>query len=136
MHTTLDDKVQPPDPKTLDTFLRNYARKLHENDPLPGKYVNTREAELFTKGAIVYGLDKARDAIAKEDRACVVEERTPLRKSGGRLMGRCPFHDERTASFSVSPAKGMYYCFGCGKGGDVFTFVEDSQGLDFTSTVE
>ena len=70
------------------------------------------------------------------DLVAVVEERTALRKAGARMMGRCPFHDERTPSFSVSPAKGMYYCFGCGKGGDVFTFVEETQGLDFTSAVE
>ena len=70
------------------------------------------------------------------DLVTVVEERTPLRKSGGRLMGRCPFHEERTPSFSVSPGKGFYYCFGCGKGGDVFRFVQETQGLDFTSAVE
>jgi len=70
------------------------------------------------------------------DLVAVVEERTALRKAGARMMGRCPFHDERTPSFSVSPAKGMYYCFGCGKGGDVFTFVQETQGLDFTSAVE
>jgi DNA primase len=50
-------------------------------------------------------------------------------------MGRCPFHEERTASFSVSPAKGFYYCFGCGKGGDVITFVRETQGLDFADAV-
>jgi DNA primase catalytic core len=49
------------------------ARKLHDDDPLPGKYVNTKESELFHKSAVVYGLDKARSAIAKQDRACVVE---------------------------------------------------------------
>jgi DNA primase len=70
------------------------------------------------------------------DLVAVVEERTALRKAGGRLMGRCPFHEERTPSFSVNPAKGMYYCFGCGKGGDVFTFVRETQGLDFTGAVE
>jgi len=70
------------------------------------------------------------------DLVAVVEERTPLRKAGGRLVGRCPFHDERTPSFSVSPAKGFYYCFGCGKGGDVFTFVRETQGLDFAGAVE
>jgi DNA primase len=70
------------------------------------------------------------------DLVAVVEERTALRKSGARLVGRCPFHEERTPSFSVSPAKGFYHCFGCGKGGDVFTFVQETQGLDFTGSVE
>jgi DNA primase len=54
------------------------ARKLYEDDPLPGKYVNTRESELFHKSAIVYGLDKARVAISREDRACVVEGNTDV----------------------------------------------------------
>jgi DNA primase len=70
------------------------------------------------------------------DLVTLVEERTPLRKSGARLTGRCPFHDERTASFSVNPAKGLYHCFGCGKSGDVFTFVRETQGLDFVGAVE
>jgi DNA primase len=66
----------------------------------------------------------------------VVEERTVLRKVGSQLTGRCPFHDERTPSFSVDPGKGLYHCFGCGKGGDVFTFVRETQGLDFGGAVE
>ena len=66
----------------------------------------------------------------------VVEERTALRKAGSQLTGRCPFHEERTPSFSVDPVKGYYYCFGCGKGGDAFTFVQESQGLDFAGAVE
>jgi len=70
------------------------------------------------------------------DLVAVVEERTSLRKAGSQLTGRCPFHEERTPSFSVDPAKGLYHCFGCGKGGDVFTFVRDTQGLDFAGAVE
>src|SRR5207248_3649099 len=61
------------------------ARKLHEDDPLKAKYVNTPESELFHKGWVVYGLDKARAAIAREDRACVVEGNTDviaLRQAG------------------------------------------------------
>ena len=53
----------------------------------------------------------------------VVSGRTPLRKAGARYSGRCPFHEERTPSFSVNPADKLYHCFGCGKGGDVITFV-------------
>ena len=70
------------------------------------------------------------------DLVAVVEERTSLRKSGSHLTGRCPFHEERTPSFSVNPAKGLYYCFGCGKGGDLFSFVRETQGLDFAGAVE
>ena len=70
------------------------------------------------------------------DFVAVVEERTALRKAGGHLTGRCPFHEERTPSFSVNPGKGLFYCFGCGKGGDMITFVRETQGLDFTGAIE
>ena len=81
--------------------------------------------------------DSCKDAIkAAADLVAVVEERTSLRKQGARLAGRCPFHEERTPSFSVSPSQGFYYCFGCHKGGDVITFVQETQGLDFTGALE
>jgi DNA primase len=73
---------------------------------------------------------------AAADFVAVVEERTQLRKSGGRLVGRCPFHEERTPSFSVNPGQGLFYCFGCHKGGDMITFVRDTQGLDFAGAIE
>jgi DNA primase len=68
------------------------ARRLHEDDPLPAKYVNTRESELFHKGWVVYGLDRSRAAIAKEDRACVVEGNTDvlaLRQAGFEPVVAC-----------------------------------------------
>jgi DNA primase len=55
----------------------------------------------------------------------------PLRKSGKAFKGLCPFHSERTPSFYVMPETGTYKCFGCGEGGDIFTFLEKTQGLDF-----
>jgi DNA primase len=71
------------------------------------------------------------------DFAAVVEQRTHLRKSGsGQLMGRCPFHDERTPSFSVNPVKQFYYCFGCGAKGDLISFVRETEGLDFVGAIE
>jgi DNA primase len=70
------------------------------------------------------------------DFVAVVEERTSLRKAGSRLVGRCPFHEERTPSFSVNPVDKLYHCFGCGKGGDMIGFVRDTQGLDFVEAVE
>jgi DNA primase len=81
--------------------------------------------------------DTSVDAVkAAADLVAVVEERTALRRQGGRLVGRCPFHDERTPSFSVNPATGLYHCFGCHKGGDLITFVRDTQGLDFVGAIE
>jgi len=66
----------------------------------------------------------------------VVSGRTPLRRSGARFTGLCPFHDERTPSFSVSPEKGTYYCFGCQRGGDAISFVEETEGVDFVGAIE
>jgi DNA primase len=70
------------------------------------------------------------------DFVAVVEERTPLRKAGARLVGRCPFHEEKTPSFSVNAVERLYYCHGCHKGGDMIGFVRDTQGLDFVGAVE
>ena len=58
------------------------------------------------------------------------------KKSGSNLFGLCPFHSEKTPSFSVSPDKQIYHCFGCGKGGGVISFVQQIEGLDFTEAVE
>ncbi len=66
----------------------------------------------------------------------VVSARTPLRRAGARYTGRCPFHEERTPSFSVNAADKLYYCFGCGKGGDVISFVRETESLPFVEAVE
>src|ERR671915_781451 len=78
-----------------------------------------------------------RDVIAAADMVEVVSGRTQLRRaSGSRYTGRCPFHEERTPSFSVNPVDKLFYCFGCGKGGDLITFVRETEGLDFAGAVE
>ena len=56
--------------------------------------------------------------------------------AGTQFKARCPFHNEKTPSFSVSPASGFYYCFGCGAKGDIFSFVEKFEGLDFKGTLK
>ncbi len=66
----------------------------------------------------------------------LVEARTRLRKVGGRYTGLCPFHQEKTPSFSVSPDRGTYHCFGCGVGGDAISFVQELEGLDFVGAIE
>src|SRR5918992_890873 len=66
----------------------------------------------------------------------IVSAHTDLRRAGQRYTGLCPFHDERTPSFSVDPLQKIYYCFGCEAGGDVFRFVEEKEGLDFPDAVE
>ena len=78
-----------------------------------------------------------RDVIDASNIVDVVGQRTSLRKaSGTRFMGRCPFHDERSPSFSVNADLNLYHCFGCGKGGDVVTFVRETEGLDFVGAIE
>ncbi|HET7628433.1 MAG TPA: DNA primase [Bacillales bacterium] len=66
----------------------------------------------------------------------VVGEYVHLKKQGRNFMGLCPFHDERTPSFSVSPDKQIYHCFGCGNGGNVFTFLMEIDGLGFVEAVK
>jgi DNA primase len=78
-----------------------------------------------------------RDVVAAANIVDVVSLRTSLRKaSGTRFMGRCPFHEERSPSFSVNSDLNLYHCFGCGKGGDVVTFVRETEGLDFVGAIE
>jgi DNA primase len=70
------------------------------------------------------------------DLVALISERSALRRSGRRFVGLCPFHTERTPSFSVNPELGVYYCFGCGASGDAITFVRVTEGLDFPEAVE
>ncbi|HRP04615.1 MAG TPA: CHC2 zinc finger domain-containing protein, partial [Opitutaceae bacterium] len=66
----------------------------------------------------------------------VVSRVMTLRKAGSRFKGLCPFHSEKTPSFHVDPDKGFFKCFGCGKAGDVITFVRDTEQLTFTEAME
>jgi DNA primase len=75
-------------------------------------------------------------AVDAADMIAVVSARTPLRRVGARWTGRCPFHEERTPSFSVNPDRKLFHCFGCGKGGDLIGFVRETEGLDFAEAVE
>ena len=73
---------------------------------------------------------------AATDIVAVISEHTEVKRSGRQWMARCPLHGERTPSLSVSPDKGVYYCFGCQRSGDVITFVREIEGLDFAGAVE
>jgi DNA primase len=78
--------------------------------------------------------DRVRDAV---DMVALVGARTDLRRAGvNSYFGRCPFHDERTASFHVSPDEKLYHCFGCQASGDPFKFVMETEGLDFKDALE
>lgn len=70
------------------------------------------------------------------DVAEVISGYVPLKQAGRNLKAPCPFHQEKSASFMVSPEKGIWHCFGCGEGGDVITFVMKYEGLDFRTALE
>ncbi len=74
--------------------------------------------------------------VAAADMVEVVGQYTDLKKAGANFSGRCPFHEERTPSFSVNPSEKLYYCFGCGAGGNLIGFVMAKENLDFPGAVE
>ncbi len=76
------------------------------------------------------------DLIAKSDIVEVIERRLKLKKAGKNYQACCPFHNEKTPSFSVSPDKQFYYCFGCGASGNVISFIMEYDGLEFVEAVE
>ncbi len=78
--------------------------------------------------------ERVRDAV---DMADLVGSRVELRRSGtSRMTGLCPFHDERSPSFGIDPGQKVFYCFGCGEGGDLFRYVELTEGVDFKGALE
>ncbi|GGL26148.1 DNA primase [Phycicoccus endophyticus] len=86
------------------------------------------------------GLIRSEDIATVKERSSiedVVRDHVTLRPAGvGSLKGLCPFHDEKTPSFTIRPAVGSYHCFGCGEGGDVISFVQKVEHLTFTEAVE
>ncbi|MDD3270021.1 MAG: DNA primase [Syntrophomonadaceae bacterium] len=76
------------------------------------------------------------DIQSRLDIVDIVSETVKLNRKGNRYWGLCPFHEEKTGSFSVTPEKNMFYCFGCHAGGDMFSFVMKRDGTDFKETVE
>ena len=86
------------------------------------------------------GLIKADDVAQVKERSSiedVVREHVTLRSAGpGSLKGLCPFHDEKSPSFTIRPAVGAWHCFGCGEGGDVISFVQKVEHLTFAEAVE
>ena len=74
---------------------------------------------------------------ARNDIVDVVSEYVHLgKRSGSNMFGLCPFHNEKTPSFSVSPDRQIYHCFGCGKGGGVINFIMEIENLTFPEAVE
>lgn len=80
--------------------------------------------------------DKIREVRERASILDVVSDYVSLRKSGANYQGLCPFHGEKTPSFNVNPARGIFHCFGCGVGGNVVTFVAKMEGLSFPEAVK
>ena len=76
------------------------------------------------------------EIISASDITEIAAKYTELKRSGGSLVGLCPFHNEKTPSFHISPDMQLYYCFGCGAGGNVISFVEAAENLDFVDAVK
>lgn len=72
----------------------------------------------------------------RADLVRIIEPYAPLKKKGANWMGCCPFHQEKTPSFSVNPQKGFYKCFGCSKGGNCYTFLMEIEGLSFPEAIK
>ena len=75
------------------------------------------------------------EVLTRADIESVVGRYVLLKRSGGNLWGLCPFHSEKTASFSVNPAKGIYKCFGCGKGGNAISFIMEIEHLNYPEAI-
>ncbi|NQU86979.1 MAG: DNA primase, partial [Mariniphaga sp.] len=76
-------------------------------------------------------IERINDEIAE-----VISHFVELENKGYLFKGRCPFHNEKTPSFTVTPARAMFKCFGCGKGGDAIHFIKEHEGVEFKEAVE
>ena len=76
------------------------------------------------------------ELLTRVDVVDIVGRYVQLKKGGANLMGLCPFHGEKSPSFSVSPAKQFYHCFGCGKNGNAISFLMDHAGMGFVEAVQ
>ena len=83
-----------------------------------------------------YEEDFVEEVRQRSDIVDVISSYVNLKRTGSNYVGLCPFHNEKTASFSVSPGKQMYYCFGCGAGGNVFTFLMEYENATFVEVLE
>ncbi len=84
----------------------------------------------------MYSEDIINEISSKIDIVDVISPYVSLKKKGNTYFGLCPFHSEKTGSFSVSPSKQMFYCFGCGKGGNAYTFLMQHENMTFPEAIE
>lgn len=89
------------------------------------------------EGTMAYYSDELIEEVrSRNDVVDVISGYVRLQKKGSTYFGLCPFHNEKTPSFSVSPGKQMYYCFGCGAGGNVFTFMMQYENFTFQEAMQ
>lgn len=81
-------------------------------------------------------MDEVSQVREKIDIVSLISEYIPLKKLGRNFKANCPFHNEKTPSFVVSPEREIWHCFGCGKGGDIFTFLMEKEGIEFKEALE
>ena len=86
--------------------------------------------------ALFFSDDFIHDVSSANDIVDVISSYVVLKKTGRNMAGLCPFHQEKTPSFSVSPEKQFYHCFGCGVGGNVIDFIMRIENLDFVETIK
>ncbi len=113
---------------------------IHGSDTECNTYFGTvrvRIDSIFTGGEILTIPDEfIQELKARTDIADVVGSYVTLKRSGRSMMGLCPFHNEKSPSFSVSRENGFFYCFGCGAGGDVITFIRKIENLDYVEAIK
>jgi DNA primase len=80
-------------------------------------------------------MSQSEEIKSKLDIVEVIREYTPVKAVGANFQALCPFHNEKTPSFVISPDKQIWHCFGCGRGGDVFAFVMEKESLGFMETL-
>ncbi len=85
---------------------------------------------------VMYSREVIDEVISRNDIVDVISQYVHLKRSGRNFFGLCPFHNEKSPSFSVSPDKQIFHCFGCGVGGNVITFISKIEGLNFIETVQ
>ena len=83
-----------------------------------------------------FGQDKIEEVRTRADIVEIIGAQVRLRRAGRNFVGLCPFHNEKTPSFSVNAERGFFHCFGCGAGGTVFDFVMRVEGLTFLETLQ
>ena len=111
-------------------------RQVHRAGDSQGGRASERAARRYGEPLALISTESLERVKQAADIVEVISAHTDLRRQGARWVGLCPFHEERTPSFSVDAQEKLYHCFGCGVGGDTIKFVEEKEGLGFAEAVE